>query len=144
MRLVRIVPAAALLLLSACSFGGSLSRAPAPAAAPPEVGLVSTLGVATTAPVAESSGEPFSLFVHYGVSTTEYAGRTWVALPGPAPELPARADAASMSVDPDYIDGVMTRMGEDRLRFVALDPESGKVGASIEFAPAAAPVSHCE
>jgi len=144
MRLVRVVPVAAVLLLSACSAGETVSQAPAMTVASPSVEAVSASGVASSAPAAGASGEPFSLFVHCGVSTTEYAGRNWAAVPGPAPELPARADAAGISVNANYIDGVMTQIGEDRLQFLALDPDTGKVGASIEFVPAAPPVSHCE
>jgi hypothetical protein len=144
MRLVRTVPAAAMLLLSACSVGEPVSQAPANTAASPSVEVVSASGVASSAPVAGARGEPFSLLVHCGVSTTEYAGRNWAAVPGPAPKLPPRADAAGISVNANYIDGVMTKIGEDRLRFLALDTDTGKVGASIEFVPAVPPVSHCE
>ncbi len=61
-------------------------------AASPSPEAVSTSGEGTTAPVEEASSEPFSLYVHCGIFTTEYDGRNWTAVPGPAPQLPARTD----------------------------------------------------
>lgn len=144
MRLVRIVPAAALVFLSACTTGGAVSEAPAMTAGLPAVEAALPSDPATAAPAAEASGEPFSLYVHCGISTTEYAGRHWAVVPVPVPQMPARADAARISVTDNSIDGVMTQIGADHLQFVALDPYTGKPGASVEFVPAAPPVSHCE
>lgn len=144
MRLVRIVPAAALVLLSACTTGGAVSQAPAMTGVSPAVEAALTSDRATAAPAVEASGEPFSLYVHCGISTTEYAGRHWTVVPGPVPQMPARADAAGISVADNSIEGVMTEIGEDRLKFVASDPYTGKPGASVEFVPAAPPVSYCE
>lgn len=144
MRLVRIVPAAALVFLSACTAGEAASQAPAMTGASPAVEAALSSRSAALATVAGASGEPFSLDVHCGVSTTEFAGRHWVAVPGQVSELPARGDAPSISIFDDSIKGVMTQVGVDRLQFAASDPRTGKPGAAIEFVPAAPPMSHCE
>lgn len=144
MRLTRTVPVAALLFVSACTPGDAVSQAPTTTVAPLSVEPVSPLVPAPAAPSAEASGEPFSLYVHCGISTAEYAGRNWVVIPGTAPQVPARADAVGLSVVDGSIDGVMTQIGDDRLRFVAVDPSTGSSGAAIEFVPAAPPKSRCE
>ena len=38
----------------------------------------------------------------------------------------------------------MTKIGDDRLRFVVSDPQVEQSGASIDFVPTAPPTSHCE
>jgi hypothetical protein len=144
MRFARVTPAAALLFLAACTTGEAADAAASTSAALPSVEDASPSMPAIAAPAAEMNGEPFSLYVHCGISTTEYAGRNWVAVQGPVPQLPARANAAGISVANNSIDGVMTQIQEDRLKFVALDPHTGKPGVSIEFLPAPPPVSHCE
>ena len=113
-------------------------------AASPSVEAALPSASAAAAPGAGARGEPFSLSVHCGVSTAEFAGRHWVVEPGPVPQLPARADAAGISVVDGSIEGVMTQVGDDRLQFVASDPYTGEPGASIEFVAAPPPVSHCE
>jgi hypothetical protein len=86
---------------------------------------------------------PFSLLVHCGISTTEYAGRNWMVT-GPVPALTARADASGVSETKNYLEGVMAEIGDDRLRFVVLDSQVEESGASIESVPTAPPTSHCE
>lgn len=93
--------------------------------------------------VAKPSGVPFSLYVHCGISTTEYAGRNWVVA-GPVPTLTARAQTSRFSETDQTLDGVMTKIGDDRLRFVVSDPQVEQSGASIDFVPTAPPTSHCE
>lgn len=144
MRLSRIAPVAVSVFLAACTAGGAATQSAAPTgAAAPSTRVVTPSSPTTVAAVAEPSGVPFSLFVHCGISTAEYAGRNWVVA-GPVPALTARADASGVSVTRNYLDGVMTEIGEDRLRFVVSDPQVEESGASIQFVPTAPPTSHCE
>ena len=109
---------------------------------------------ATTATVPESpsssrgGGEtqaavPFSLLTHCGISSTEYAGRWWVAVRPPAvPQL--RADVTGIVTGDGHTDGTMTLVNDNLLKFVVTDPLVEEVGLTVEFVPATAPVSLCE
>lgn len=144
MRLIRTAPMVASAFLVACTAGGAAPQSGAatePAA--PSVEIATPSAPISVAAVLASSGVPFSLYVHCGISTTTYAGRDWVVA-GPVPALTARADASESSVTDNSLDGVMTEVGEDRLRFVVSDSQVEESGASIEFVPTAPPTSHCE
>jgi len=144
MRLIRIAPAAALMFLAACTAGGAATQsAVSTDAAGSSNEVVTPSAPSTVAAVAEPSGVPFSLYVHCGISTTEYAGRNWVVA-GPVPALTAKADTSRFSETDNSLDGVMTQIGEDRLRFLVSDSHVEESGASIEFVPTAPPTSHCE
>jgi len=83
------------------------------------------------------------LLTHCGISSTEYAGRWWVAVsPLPAPQL--RADVTGIVTSDGYTDGTMTLVNDDLLRFVVTDPLVEEVGLTVDFVPAATPVPLCE
>jgi hypothetical protein len=95
--------------------------------------------VATTA-----TGEPFSLLTHCGISTTQFAGRDWVAAT-PLPQPRVRDDATGVVVADGHTSGTMTVIDDDLLRFTVTDPAVEEVGLTVDFVPAAAPpTSRCE
>jgi len=104
---------------------------------------------ATTAPTSSPSGGgtdaevAFSLLTHCGISSTEYAGRTWVA-ETPLPEPRMRADVTGTVTHDGYTEGTMTLVDDDLLRFVVTDPLVEGVGLTVDFVPAPAPVPLCE
>ena len=94
--------------------------------------------------VESPTAEPFSLYTHCGISSTEYEGRWWAAV-SPAPEPRLRADATRIVTTHDnYTDGTMTLVNDDVLRFVVTDPLVEEVGLTVDFVPAPTPVSWCE
>ena len=104
---------------------------------------------ATTTPTSSASrggteaGVAFSLGTHCGISSTEYAGRTWVA-ETPLPQPRARADETGTMTNDGHTEGTMTLVDDDLLRFVVTDPLVEEVGLTVDFVPATAPVPLCE
>jgi hypothetical protein len=86
---------------------------------------------------------PFSLLTHCGISSTEYAGRWWVAVT-PLPEPLLRADVTGIVTHDGHTDGTMTLVDDDLLRFVVTDPLVEEAGLTVDFVPSTAPAARCE
>jgi poly(3-hydroxybutyrate) depolymerase len=116
------------------------------AATEPQSAMTTTI---TATPTSSPSGGgtgvgvAFSLLTHCGISSTEYAGRTWVAVT-PLPEPRVGADVAGTVTQDGYTDGTMTLLEDDLLRFVVTDPLVEETGLTVDFVPATAPVPLCE
>lgn len=139
MRGVRFLTVVALVGLAGCSSADVAPQA-IPSAQTPSTTSTPTEAVTT----ATATGEPFSLLTHCGISTTQFAGRDWVALT-PLPEPQIRDDGTGVSVADGYTTGIMTVVADDLVRFTVTDPAVEEVGLTVDFVPAAAPpTSFCE
>jgi hypothetical protein len=133
--------AALIIVAAATGLAACASADPVPQSATtttiPESPTSSPSGGETQAAV------PFSLLTHCGISSTEYAGRWWVAVtPPPVPQL--RADVSGIVTNDGHTDGTMSLVNDNLLRFVVTDPLVEEAGLTVEFVPAAPPVSLCE
>jgi len=136
MKRVGLIVVAAVTGLAACA-----SADPSPQSAAPST--TSESPSSSLPSVEPQTAEPFSLLTHCGISSTEYAGRWWVAVsPPPVPQL--RADVTGIVTNDGYTDGTMTLVNDNLLRFVVTDPLVEEVGLTVEFVPAPTPVSLCE
>ena len=98
---------------------------------------------ASETPTETQTGVPFSLNTHCGISSTEYAGRWWVAeSPRPRPrDLP---DGTGITTGDGHTEGTLTVVDDDLLRFVVTDPLVEEIGLTVDFVPAAVPPPLCE
>jgi len=136
---VRFLAVVALVGLAGCASADVAPQA-APSAQTPSTTSTSTQAAAT----ATATGEPFSLLTHCGISTTQFAGRDWVAVT-PLPEPQIRDDVTGVVVSDGYTTGTMTVVNDDLVRFTVTDPTVKEVGLTVDFVPAAAPpTSFCE
>jgi hypothetical protein len=133
----------ALFALAGCSAEDPVAASGssvAPAAA------VEVSSAAVSPSVAEASvpaAEPFSLLIHCGGTEANFAGRDWVASTSMPQVTVVHSDGNSETVN--YIDGTMTRVADDLLRFTIADPKIVETGKTVDFVPAdQPPVSHCE
>ncbi len=136
MRWIRLIVVAGVTGLAACTSADSApqSATPSTTAEPPSSSLRG---------VEPHTAEPFSLLTHCGFSSTEYAGRWWGAVSSP-PVPQRRADGTGIATNDGYTHGTMIMVNDDLLRFVVTDPLVEEAGLTVEFVPAATPVSLCE
>jgi hypothetical protein len=139
MRAVGPFAVLALVALAGCSAEDPVAASGAVVAVEVGPSAVSPAGAEVPAPEAE----PFSLLIHCGGTDANFGGRDWVAST-PMPQVTVvQSDRNSEIMN--YIDGTMTRVADDLLRFTIADPEIVETGKTVDFVPAEQPpVSHCE
>lgn len=137
MRTGRPVAAFALLVLTGCSGGTSTA---AQSSEPPSPVTESEAASATSS---SSPGTPFNLTVHCGGRDARFEGRDWVA----STELPTLTPVSVDGVSTGLwdVDGQMTKLSDDRLRFTIDDDDVVETGQFVEFVPnTGAPPPACE